>query len=255
MNKLTLSWTILIIIFGFFWMPAYAQDADEITLSMSRDFGYSSGTGKIQGAFSIKAQAPSDVVRVVFFIDDQIIGEATAEPFKVRFDTGSFSLGVHTIYAKAYTQDNRELSSKLIQREFVSADEGWQAAAKIVLPVLGLILGISILSFLFPFLAGKRKRTALPFGTERKYGALGGTICKKCKRPFSIHFLSIRLGFSRLDWCPHCYKWGFVRRYSLEELRAAERQEVGTASGIPENLGLTEEEKLRKDLEESKYQD
>jgi hypothetical protein len=255
MKKLAITWLNLVLIFSLSWITAFAQEAEEITLTMSRDFGYSSGTGKIQGAFSIKAQVPSDVVRVVFYIDDQIIGEATAEPFKIRFDTGSFTLGMHTIYAKAFTEDERELNSKIIQREFVTAEEGWQAAGKIVLPILGLTLGISVLSFLIPFLAGKRKSAALPLGAERTYGALGGTICKKCGRPFSIHFLSIRLGFSRLDWCPHCNKWSVVRRYSLQELRAAEKQELAASGGVPENFGLSEEERLRKSLEESKYQD
>jgi len=237
------------------WIPAHAQSEDEISLSMSREFGYSSGTGKIQGTFSITAKGPVDVVRVVFFIDDQQLGEANAAPFKVRFDTGSFGLGLHSISAKAYTNDGREIQSKVIQREFVSAEEGWQAAGKIAGPIIGLTLGITVLSFLFPFLAGKRKRTALPMGAARNYGMIGGTICPKCSRPFSIHVFSLRLGFGRLDWCPHCYKWSLVRRNSLEELREAEKRELASAGGVPENLGLSDEEKLRKSLEDSKYQD
>ena len=255
MKKLTLIWINLVLIFSSCWITAVAQSDDEIILTMSRDFGYSSGTGKIQGTFSIKAQAPDNVVRVVFYIDEQEIGEATAAPFKVRFDTGSFALGLHTIYAKAYSADEREFQSRIIQREFVSADEGWQAAAKIAGPILALTLGVTVLSFLFPFLAGRKKRTTLPLGAARNYGMVGGTICPKCSRPFSIHLFSLRLGFSRLDWCPHCYKWSFVRRNSNEELKAAEKVELEMAGGASENLGLSEEEKLRKDLEDSKYQD
>ena len=51
-------------------IPAQAQNnEDELLLSLSRDFGYSSGTGRIQGTFSMKASGPEDLERVVFYID------------------------------------------------------------------------------------------------------------------------------------------------------------------------------------------
>ena len=61
-----------------------------LQLSLSRNFGYSSGTGEIQGTFSMKAAGPADLQRVVFYVDDQVIGEATAPPFSLRFVTDSY---------------------------------------------------------------------------------------------------------------------------------------------------------------------
>ena len=57
----------------------------------------------------------------------------------------------------------------------------------------------------------------------------------------------------RLDRCPHCGRWSFTRRWLPEDLAAAEaklRDEKPAAH--PE---LSEEERLRRDLEASRYDD
>ena len=57
--------------------------------------------------------------------------------------------------------------------------------------------------------------------------------------------------FNKLDRCPYCGRWGFLRRRSLEELRAAEAAELDGVQGFePE---ISEEEKLRKELDDSRY--
>ena len=230
---------------------ALAQ-TEELTLSFSRDFGYSSGTGDIQGTFSMKVGGPADLARVEFYIDDTKIGKDIESPFRLQFTTDNYPLGLHEMFAIGYTADGREYRSKVVTANFVSADEGWQAAGKIAIPLISVVFGAILLSVVVPMLIGRGKREELPLGAERKYGLRGGGICPKCKRPFALHLWGLNLGFSKLDRCPYCGKWSAVRALSLAKLRQAERAELEQAEGqVPE---ISEEDKLKKELDDSKYQ-
>lgn len=236
-------------------VPAGAQDEDELLLSLSRDFGYSSGTGKIQGTFTIKARGPDNLEKVIFYIDDQVLGEVTEAPFNLRFITDNYSLGPHVFSAVGYTTDGREIrTAGEYPAEFVSAEEGWQAGLAIAGPIFGIVILIMVISFISMFVSGKKLQN-LPPGTPRSYGAAGGTICSKCKRPFARHVLAPNMLVGKLERCPYCGKWAIARAYPLEMLRTAEEAELQDA----QKQGLapveSEEEKLRKELEKSRYQD
>ena len=235
--------------------PVLAQSEGELVLRLSRDFGYSSGTGKIQGTFSMKVSGSDDLVRVDFYIDGEVIGEANEAPFRLRFKTGSYSLGVHTLSAVGTTSDGREFRTNEHRREFVSAEDSWRGGLGIALPILGLVAGVTVLSFVIPFLMGRGKKSSLPLGAPRSYGALGGTICPKCGRPFARHFWGLNIVVGKLDRCPHCGKWSIVRRASPAELEAAEAVELEMTGEGEQVTGLSEEEKLRRDLERSRYED
>jgi hypothetical protein len=230
---------------------ALAQ-TEELTLSFSRDFGYSSGTGDIQGSFSMKVSGLTDLARVEFYIDDIKIGEDSESPFRLQFTTDNYPLGLHEMYAIGYAADGREYRSRVVTANFVSADEGWQAAGKIAIPLIVVVFGAILLSVGVPMLIGRGKRDELPLGAERKYGLRGGSICPKCKRPFALPLFSMDLGFSKLARCPYCRKMNAVRVQPLVKLREAERAELEQAEGqVPE---ISEEEKLKKELDDSKYQ-
>jgi hypothetical protein len=111
-----------------------------------------------------------------------------------------------------------------------------------------------LLSTLVPFLASRGKRASLPLGAERSYGIRGGAICPKCQRPFALPLFSANLGFSKLAVCPYCGKMSVVRPQSLEKLRQAEQAELAMAQPSGQVVGQTEEEKLKKELDESKFQ-
>ncbi|MCJ7652038.1 MAG: Ig-like domain-containing protein, partial [Candidatus Lokiarchaeota archaeon] len=96
----TVAMLALLILLGF--GIVYAQ-GDEITLKLSRDFGYASGTGKIQGLFSMKVTSSTQLSEVVFYIDSKSIGKDALEPFKLQFNTDDFSPGVHSLYAIGQT--------------------------------------------------------------------------------------------------------------------------------------------------------
>jgi hypothetical protein len=250
MKKAPVGLLLALFLSLLFVSAAFAQGGS-LTLSLSRDFGYGGFNDDIQGTFSLHASGPSNLVRVEFFIDDTKIGEVAKTPFSLQFVTDNYPLGAHSLYAIGYTSDGKELPSPKINRVFVSPSAGTGAALQIVIPILVLVFGAMLLAALVPILMG-RKTVSLAPGTPRPY-TLGGAVCPKCKRPFAFHIFGLRLLVARLDRCPYCGKWSFVRWTSLDELRAAERAEVQAVQGqVPESSA---EEKLLKELDDSKYRD
>ena len=69
--------TALVNVFLSFLILIYTPNGsiqdDQLQIRMRRNWGYSSGTGKIQGTFTITASGPDGISRVVFYLDDQIL--------------------------------------------------------------------------------------------------------------------------------------------------------------------------------------
>jgi hypothetical protein len=222
-----------------------AQTA-ELTLRLSRDFGYGGFNNDIQGLFSMKISGPADLSRVVFYVDNMVIGEVTQAPFILQFNTDNYPLGVHRLYAIGYSTIGQQYKSNILTNNFVPTSEG----TKIIIPILVIVLGAILLSLVVTMLLGRGRVKFLTLGEERKYN-FGGGICPKCNRPFALPLYSMNLGFSKFTRCPYCGKWSVVRRESLAKLREAEKAELGW--GKADFKEETEEEKLRRNLEESKY--
>ena len=233
--------------------PKDSLQVDQLEIRMKRNWGFSSGTGRIQGTFTILASGPEDLSRVVFYLDDQILGELNQAPFDFRFITDDYPLGPHQISAVGYTASNNELVSNVVQVEFVAAIEGWQAAGNIIVPLVVIILGAVGLAIIVPLIFTRGKKEQLPPGAPRSYGYYGGAVCPKCSRPFSRHIYGLNLGLHKYDRCPYCGKWSLVRRASPEELSAAEAAEVtATQDGVFQPQ-TSEKDKLRRDIEESRF--
>jgi len=198
MKKLFLGFLVAILISLTAVFVAQAQD-EELTITFSRDFGYSSGGGDIQGLFSIKVNGPDTLTKVVFYIDDEAMGEDPEAPFRLQFNTDSYALGQHAIYAAGTTSDGRELKTKVVHANFVSASEGTQSAMRILIPILGIVALAVVLAAVIPVVTG-RKTIPLDPGTPRNY-PLGGAICPKCQRPFAVHIYGLNLGLGKLDRC------------------------------------------------------
>jgi len=249
MNKIRIAFLIAILMSLLATIAVVAQ-TEELTLSMSRDWGYGGINGDIQGLFSMKVTGPADLARVVFYIDSTAIGEATQSPSRLQFNTDNYPLGNHELYAVGYSTSGTEYRSKVINANFASASEGSKAAMRIVIPILVVVLGAMMLAAIVPILTG-RKTKNLPPSSPRQY-PLGGAICPKCGRPFAVHFWGLNLGFSKFDRCPYCGKWGVVKFAPIDKLCAAEQAELeGERAQVPE---MAEEEKLKKELDDSKYQ-
>jgi hypothetical protein len=236
--------------------PVFAQgDEEQLTLRLSRDFGYSSGRGDIQGTFSMKASGPENLSRVAFFIDDQKLGEITESPFRLRFSTDDFPPGIHRMYAVGYTSGGEELYSNEIQAEFVTAEQGWQQTFKFIIPLFGFIALAVLLSLAVPMLFSRRRTSSLPPGAARNYGIQGGAICPKCQRPFGMHIYGLNLLVGKYDRCPYCGKWSLVRAASPAQLAAAQAAEIEAAAQADQVSSVSEADQLEHDLNDSKYQD
>ncbi len=249
MKNIRLAFLLAVLAGMIIALPALAQE-ETLTLSLSRDWGYGGFGGDIQGTFSFHARGPADIARVEFYIDDQKIGEDTSAPFDLQFVTDNYALGSHELYAIGYTAGGKSIRSNSYTRKFVPVSEGGASAIKIVLPLLVVIFGAMALSAVIPILMG-RKTAPLAAGAQRSY-TFGGGICPKCNRPFAFALLSMNMLTGKFTRCPYCGKWSIVRGASIQQLRAAEQAELEAGKGqIPE---ATEEEKLKKALDDSKFQ-
>jgi len=240
---------------AFVLVPAVSAQATALTISFSRDFGYSSGSGDIQGLFTITARGPQNLAKVVFYIDDRQFGEADQSPFKLQFNTDQFATGVHQIYGIGTTTSGNQIKSQTISARFVTAQEGLQAGLRIAVPILVIVFGAMLVATLVPILTGRRVKD-LPAGTPRSY-TLGGAVCPKCGRPFAFHLFGMNLLGHKFDRCPYCGRWSLVGYASLERLRSAEQAELANvvSDGAGQVPGLSDEEKLKKELDDSKYRD
>jgi len=233
--------------------PVAAQSETGLTLRLNRDWGYG-GFGQIQGLFSMSVSGAEDLKRVVFLIDGEPIGEDTEAPFKFQFTTDDYEPGTRVMSAVGYTGDGQGLSTNEITAEFISADAAGKGMSKIMGPVGGLLLGLIVVMVAATLLSA-RKRSHVPLGQPRQYGISGGTICPKCNRPFALSFLGFNIGMGKLMPCPHCGRWSVVRRWPIDALRAAEQAELASADGQPQVADISEEERERKELDDSRYRD
>jgi hypothetical protein len=255
MQKFSSMIKILFVLFLVTTSSANAQAPDELELTLSRDFGYGGFNNDIQGLFTMKIKnAPENLEKVDFLIDSASMGEATQPPFTLSFNTDSYPLGEHTLSAIGYTTDGSELNSNQIQVQFVPAGSGMESVVKIIVPIIGLIVLIALIAVFLPLLLSKGKIASTPPGAARKYGIGGGAICPKCYRPFPLRLWWINLGTSKIDRCPYCGKWSFVRRSSITDLRTAEAAELVQAQAENPVNGESETDKLKKDLDDSRFQ-
>ncbi len=224
----------------------YAQDAPRLSLRLNRDFGSSFGT-RIAGTFSFRVDAPDEVVRVTFFIDDIQIGEDSEAPYRLQFRTSNFEIGLHTISAVGYTQAGEELISNQLRREFISSASSTNRTLWIVIPILILSLSGRYIS---SRIANKDRRKT---GKTTMDGPLGGTICPKCHKPFAIHLWSFKLVTVRGDRCPHCGKWSIVHRMHPDLLNASLDAMETTASDT-KTFPKSDDSDLQQKLDESRFE-
>lgn len=248
MRKIRFSSLATILVSLFMVFGAFAQTG-QLTLIMSRDWGYGGLNGDIEGLFSMRVNGPVDLRRVDFYIDNSQIGEVVQAPFNLLFNTDNYPLGIHRLYAIGYSTSGQKYSSNVVNGNFVPK----QSSLKIILPIIGIVVVVMLLSALVPVFANRGKRANIPLGAERKYGSGGGGICPKCNRPFALPLFSPHLGFSKLAFCPFCGKWSLVKVESINQLREAEKAELNSTKPDNESEG-SDEEKLSKEIDDSKYQ-
>ena len=249
MKKISVAILITILVSLVIISAASAQ-AEELSLGLSKDFGSGGFNADIQGTFTVKASGPANLERVQFFLDDTLLGEDTESPFAIQFITDNYPTGAHVFTAVGFTTDGKQIGSKTISAVFVSKEEASAASLKMIVPILAVVFGAMVISAITS-MVNMRKGKKLPAGAARSY-SFGGGICPKCKRPFGFQLLGIHMFGRKLTPCPHCGKWSVVKRATMSELHAAELAELDTEKGQIHDV--SDEEKLRKQLDDSKYQ-
>jgi hypothetical protein len=242
------AWVILTVV-----PPAVWADEQQLTLRLRRDFGYGGLAGDIEGDFTLVASGPSGMTRMSFLMDGNPVAEVTQAPFQYRFQTGQFPPGLHTMQAVGYTESGLELRSNVVAARFLTSAQARKGTIGLIVPLLAVIFGLMALSYAVTYvLAHRRGRSPQP---GQGYGIMGGAICPRCKRPFARALLGLRVVGTQLERCPHCGKWAFLRSALPEAPASAEaaQQPAGGSSPLP--LIPSEEDRLLRELEDSRYQE
>ena len=252
--------------FGFFvallvvlvTVSVVAADSADFNIRLQRDFGYGGMGNNIQGRFSILVSDDIDFVEVLFYMDDLEMGKVTEAPFRFQFSTDDFPPGAHEYWALGVLADGSELVSNRISVFVLSKEEANSGLGFIFLIIFGGIGVVLLLSFVISSIVSKKVKQGEYFDENllpKGFHAHGGTICKKCGKPYAYKVFSGNFITHKLDRCPHCGKMTFSRPMSrslmiaaAEDMHDPDKTETGDNIG-----GLSEEEKLRKQLEESKY--
>ncbi|RPJ50877.1 MAG: hypothetical protein EHM21_04025 [Chloroflexi bacterium] len=258
MSKHTRLFVFLFIFFALA-APVFAQDA-EFRLQTRREFGYGSGSD-VRGNFALTIFGNQETIQsVTYLLDGNEMGTVTEPPFKFQFTTSSYPDGAHALTAVVITRDNREVITPQVRLNFISRDQESQSVQRILFPLLGVVLAITVIGVAGQYWLMRRGgNDHLAPGAPRSYGLKGGTICPRCKRAYGVHFWSINLIGGYFDRCDYCGKWAFVRSRSRAELDAAVRAEVAAAAAsetsLPavQNGAETDDERLRKMMDESRY--
>ena len=234
-------------------LTVIAQDS-EFQIRVGKDFGYNMG-GTIQGRFTISLIGDEKAIeRVIFYIDDEILQSVETEPYKYQFQTDGFEPGIHRLYAEVTLKDGSTKTTSFAQYKFLSREEANRQIRTLFIGIGSVIVGSLLLVALIQnLIIKKRGKSPHQPGMTRNYGFMGGTICKKCGRPFPRHIWGINLVVGRLDRCDNCSKWSMTVRATPKALRLAEEAEYEEAVTDEQKL---EGEKGKKDLlDETRYFD
>ncbi len=229
--------------------PAY-------TLNVHRNFGYGGGR-QIKGNFGLAIIGDEQqIASATFLIDGQEMAVVSAPPFEISFETTAYPYGLHQLSAEVIDDAGAVYTTPVREFEFVTAEVERDAVFSFVRPLLlgvGGVLVIVVLAQLLFF--RKKKLSPVAPGTPRNYGIRGGAICPRCNRPFAVNFLTMNLLTRVYARCSNCGKWGLVKFASREELTAAEKAELEMDKPQREPTAKTQEEKLREQLDDSRYTD
>jgi hypothetical protein len=219
----------LLLCFGSIFITTqigFAQDST-YTVHLRRDFGYGMASD-IQGTFTIRLLGDEEQVDgVTFYIDDEVMYQTEEEPFSYQFKTEEFEPGIHRLYAEVVLNDGQCIETSAVQYNFLSTKEANRQIRNVLIGIGGAILGtMAIVAVIQSLVISKDGKRAHQPGTPRNYGILGGTICRKCGRPFQRHIWGINLLVGRLDRCDNCGKWVMTTRATPKALRMAEEAEM-----------------------------
>jgi hypothetical protein len=152
--------------------------------------------------------------------------------------------------AAAHDLHGDRLTAISPNRAQVSVQPGELPPSPLGLVLVGVIVLLALAIRLAPVLGRNRSHAA--GAAPASYGPAGGAICPRCGRTFARSLLSPNMLVGKLSRCPHCGKWSVVAAAAPSALAAAEAARRGPAEGLESTL--SPEEKLRRQIEDSKYE-
>jgi len=239
----------LIIIFSLFLTgKGFAQDSlPGLQLTLIRNFGYG-GFGRIQGNFTLRIDDPNEeLVRIEFYLDDELISTVNQEPYQFKFHTNTFSEGNHTLSAVGFFEDGTRVESNRISKVFLSSDQARSETQQLIIPILLFTAALTVLGLGLSILVSRKK--AYQIG---KYGTAGGAVCPRCDLPFSRSILAPNLLVGKLVRCPHCGKISILPRANQAQLLEAENKYKNEE---PSQISTSNEVLYRRLLDESRYEE
>ena len=237
--------TALILCLGFIFTATrigYAQD-NTYSVHVRRDFGYGMGSD-IQGTFTVRLLGNEEKVnRATFYMDDSALQSVTEKPFSYQFKTEQFEPGVHRLYAEVLLDDGNTIKTDAVQYNFLSQKEANRQMRNVLIWIGGAIVGaMAIVGIIQSLVISKDGKRLHQPGTPRNYGIMGGTICRKCGRPFPRHVWGINLLVGRLDRCDNCGKWVMTTRATPNALKMAEAAEMEASQEDEKGIELHKKE-------------
>lgn len=242
--KKTRFWIVLLLVLAliFVFSEAQAQTESPLILRLTRNFGYGSGSD-IQGNMTLHLDGDlSSVVRVVYYMDDEVMAEVSQEPFRLAFSTDNYQPGVHQMRAEVSSADGTVTPAGPIAYNFLTAADSAKNATSILLA----IVGISLAAMLVSWLISSRQKGGAATTTGGMHGV---AVCKRCGKTFARSFFGMNLVVGKFEPCPHCGKWQITRRASPLEI------EWANEDTLPEEPQEVTEKPKKDDLEESKFID
>jgi len=251
-RKLSLALLLLLFLIPALAAPALAQAG--LTLRVDKDFGYNSGRN-IRGTFTLGASGPQDLALVVFYLDGQEIGRVSQAPFEMTINTDSYPSGDHLLRARAELASGAQVESAERNFRFLLREEEAAGMRNILVPLLGVIAlltvgGMAIQMFVA---RGSQNRPGLGSG-QFAWRSGWGAMCPRCQLPTPVHITGLNLGFlTKFDRCENCGKWSLMRVRPERELEVYAR--ALAAANRPQVQVENEEEKLRRQVDDSRYTD
>jgi len=128
--------------------------------------------------------------------------------------------------------------------------------------ILGIIFGTiavgALISWFVTNVVSKKTKQGEYFDEDylpKGFNVRGGTICPKCDEAYSYSVLSGNFLTHKLSRCPHCGKLAFTRPTPREKIIEEMRKLHGVKEVVQQEKPMTDEEILRKQLDESKFMD
>ena len=79
-------------------------------------------------------------------------------------------------------------------------------------------------------------------------------VCASCGQEFKRRIIGLNLGLRRKERCPHCGKWNTFDIHGNNLAILSGKLESKETSDLDRAESLTDEERIRKRIEESKYE-